>query len=304
MDKKTVLVTGATGFIGRHFCQSAVAKGFNVIALVRDLDKAKQRLPDISLVTSLADLPSEKIHYVVNMAGEPLAKGRWNEKRKQAFLESRVGTTNQLLDHFKSSTERPDVLISGSAVGYYGPYCDKLLDESAVPHDSFSHYLCSEWEHSAAQFLSLGTRVCYLRTGIVLGAGEGALSQIVPPFKMGLGGRIGSGKQWMPWIHIDDEIALIFHCIKRSDISGSVNGTAPNPVTNQQFSKTLGKVLSRPVIFPMPAFVAKLLFGEMAKELLLTGQRTHPRKALESGFEFNYPDLAPALEQILGGRKT
>jgi len=121
MDKKTVLVTGATGFIGRHFCQSAVAKGFNVIALVRDVDKAKQRLPDVSLVTSLANLPTEKIHYVVNMAGEPLAKGRWNEKRKQAFLESRVNTTNQLFDHFKSSAEPPDVLISGSAVGYYGP---------------------------------------------------------------------------------------------------------------------------------------------------------------------------------------
>lgn len=302
MDKKTVLVTGATGFIGHYFCQSAVTKGFNVIALVRDIDKAKHRLPDVSLVASLSELPSEKIHYVVNMAGEPLAKGRWNERRKQAFLESRVGTTNQLLDHFKNLPEPPDVLISGSAVGYYGPYCDKLLDEAAKHHESFSHNLCSEWEHSAAQFAPLGTRVCYLRTGIVLGDGEGALSQMVPPFKMGLGGRIGSGKQWMPWIHIDDEIALIFHCIKRSDISGSVNGSSPNPVTNQQFSKTLGKVLSRPVIFPMPAFVAKLLFGEMAEEILLTGQRAYPRKALESGFEFSYPELAPALEQILRKR--
>lgn len=299
MDKKTVLVTGATGFIGSHFCQSAVAKGFNVIALVRDIDKAKQRLPGVLLVTSLADLPSEKIHWVVNMAGEPLVAGRWNTDRKQAFLKSRVGTTNQLFSYFKEVPEPPDVLISGSAVGYYGPYCDKLLDEASVHNESFSHYLCSEWEHSAAQFLELGTRVCYLRTGIVLGAGEGALAQMVPPFRMGLGGRIGSGKQWMPWIHIDDEIALIFHCIKRNDISGSVNGTSPNPVTNEQFSKTLGKVLSRPVIFPMPAFVAKLLFGEMAEELLLTGQRTHPRKALESGFEFNYPELAAALEQIL-----
>ena len=300
MDIKTVLVTGATGFIGRHFCQSSVAKGFNVIALVRDVDKAKQRLPGVSLVTSLADLSPEKIHWVVNMAGEPLVAGRWNAERKQAFLESRVGTTNQLFSYFKEVPEPPDVLISGSAVGYYGPYCDQLLDEGAVHHESFSHYLCSEWEHSAAQFMQLGTRVCYLRTGIVLGAGEGALARMVPPFRLGLGGRIGSGKQWMPWIHIDDEIALIFHCIKRSDISGSINGTSPNPVTNEQFSKTLGKVLSRPVIFPMPAFVAKLLFGEMAEELLLTGQRTHPRKALESGFEFNYPELAAALEQILG----
>jgi len=299
MDKKKVLVTGATGFIGRHFCQSAVAKGFDVIALVRDVDKAKQSLPDVSLIKSYSDLPSEKIHYVINMAGEPLVSGRWNPERKQAFLDSRVGTTNELFRYFKELPEPPDVLISGSAVGYYGPYGDQLLDETAAHHDSFSHDLCSEWEHSAAQFMQLGTRVCYLRTGIVLGEGEGALARMVPPFRMGLGGRIGSGNQWMPWIHIKDEIDLIFHCMKCSDLSGSINASSPNPVTNSQFSQTLGKVLSRPVIFPMPAFVAKLLFGEMAEELLLTGQRVHPRKLLESGFEFSYPELAPALEQIL-----
>lgn len=300
MDKKTVLVTGATGFIGHFFCQAAKEKGWNVIAVSRNPEKAKNRLSGIHIIKNLEDLPTtEKIHYVVNLAGESLVSGRWNTARKQTFLDSRVGTTNQLFDYFKQLPEPPEVLVSGSAVGYYGPYCDKILDEAAKHRDSYSHHLCSEWEHSAAQFCQLGTRVCYLRTGIVLGSKEGALARMVPPFKMGLGGRIGSGKQWMPWIHIDDEIELIFHCIKRSDLTGSVNASSPNPVTNSQFSQALGAVLSRPVIFPMPAFMAKLLFGEMAKELLLTGQRVHPRKALESGFVFKYPALDLALEQIL-----
>ena len=304
MDKKTVVVTGATGFIGHYFCQAAKDKGWNVIAISRNLEKAKNKLPGIQVIKKIEDLSTtEKIHYVVNLAGEPLVSGRWNAARKQVFIDSRVGMTNQLFDYFKQLPEPPEVLVSGSAVGYYGPYDgspqDKRLDEAAKHRDSYSHHLCSEWEHSAAQFSQLGTRVCYLRTGIVLGSKEGALARMVPPFKMGLGGRIGNGKQWMPWIHINDEIELIFHCIKRSDLTGSINATSPNPVTNRQFSQALGAVLSRPVIFPMPAFLVKLLFGEMAEELLLAGQRVHPRKALESGFEFKYPELGPALEQIL-----
>jgi uncharacterized protein (TIGR01777 family) len=299
MESKTVLVTGATGFIGRHFCQSAQSKGWHVIGVTRYPDHAKHHFPEVRFVKKLADLPvDEKIDYVVNLAGEPLVAGRWNNARKKAFLDSRVGITNQLFEHFRQSPEPPEVLVSGSAVGYYGPHNDKILDEAAKHHDSYSHTLCSAWEHSAAQFLQLGTRVCYLRTGIVLGAGEGALARMTPPFKMGLGGRIGSGKQWMPWIHINDEIALIFHCLKRRDIKGSVNACSPNPVTNKVFSQSLGSVLSRPVIFPMPSLVAKMLFGEMAEELLLSGQRVYPRKALESGFKFTYPELDTALANI------
>lgn len=299
MDNTTVLVTGATGFIGRHFCLAAEAKGWRVIALTRSLDKTNRCLPGVQAVEKLSELPStETIHYVVNLAGEPLVAGRWNNVRKQAFLDSRVGVTNQLFEYFKHSSNPPAVLVSGSAVGYYGPHEDEPLDESSQYNESYSHTLCSAWEQSAEQFSSLGTRVCCLRTGIVLGVGEGALARMVPPFKMGLGGRIGSGMQWMPWIHIDDEVALIFHCLHRSDIKGSVIASSPNPVTNQSFSQALGAVLSRPVVFPMPSLVAKLLFGEMAEELLLTGQRTYPRKALASGFEFSYPELELALAQI------
>jgi uncharacterized protein (TIGR01777 family) len=300
MDEKTVLVTGATGFIGHYFCQAAQARGLHVIALTRNVEKAQVRLPDIQLVDKLEDLPMEKkINYVLNLAGEPLVAGRWNTTLKQRFLESRVDTTNKLFEYFKGVDSAPDVLVSGSAVGYYGPQCDKVLDESAKYRDSYSHYLCSEWEHSASQFRQLGTRVCYLRTGIVLGSKEGALGRMLPPFKLGLGGRMGNGKQWMSWIHIADEIALIFHCFKRSDLSGSINASSPHPVTNRQFSQLLGKVLARPTLLPMPSSIAKLLFGEMAEELLLTGQRVYPRKALESGFKFSYSELKPALEQII-----
>ena len=305
MDEKIVLVTGATGFIGHYFCQAAQNRGLQVIALTRNLESARVRLPGIQSVENLEDLPREKkINYVLNLAGEPLATGRWNVSRKQKFLESRVGLTNKLFDYFKGVHEPPEVLISGSAVGYYGPHCDKVLDEAAKYHKSYSQHLCSEWEHSASQFSQLGTRVCYLRTGIVLGLKEGALGRMLMPFKMGLGGRIGHGKQWMPWIHIEDEIALIFHCLKRSDLSGGINASSPNPVMNRQFSQMLGKVLARPVLFPMPSAIARLLFGEMADELLLTGQRVYPRKALESGFNFSYPELMPALEQIIKGESV
>lgn len=300
MGDKTVLVTGATGFIGRCFCQSAKARGLQVIALTRNKGKARDRLPGIQVIDDLQSLPkTKKIHYVVNLAGEALVGGRWNAYRKQQFLDSRINVTNKLFEFFKEMDEPPDVLVSGSAVGYYGAHYDKVLDEAAKPHDSFSHQLCMAWEHCAAQFSQLGTRVCYLRTGIVLGASDGALGRMLMPFKLGLGGRLGNGKQWMSWIHLDDEVALIFHCLKRSDITGSINGSSPNPVTNMQFTRTLGKVLSRPVLFPMPPAVARLLFGEMADELLLTGQRVYPRKALESGFKFSYSELQQALEQIL-----
>lgn len=300
MDNKTILVTGATGFIGTHFCQKAQQQGCRVIAFTRSLDKAHHRLPGVTAIQNLTELSSmDKVDYVVNLAGEPLVSGRWNAERKQAFLESRVGLTNRLFEYFQTVPEPPKTLISGSAAGYYGPHGGKLLDEAAKHHNSYSHYLCSEWEHSALQFNQLGTRVCCLRTGIVLGAEEGALERMLTPFRLGLGGRLGTGKQWMPWIHIEDVVDLIFHCFKRSDIKGGINASSPNPVTNRQFSKALGFVLSRPTILPMPSPLARLLFGEMADELLLTGQRVYPRKALESGFEFSYPELRPALEQLL-----
>jgi len=301
MQDKTVLVTGATGFIGGHFSRCAMKKGLRVIALSRRPEKAASLLPGAHIIRELTEIPAdEQVDYLVNLAGEPLVAGRWNERRKQAFLDSRVGMTDRLFEYFRESKSPPSVMVSGSAVGYYGPHHDRVLDEAGKHHDSFSHRLCAAWERSASQFEGLGTRVCYLRTGIVLGRGEGALASMLPPFRLGLGGRLGNGKQWMPWVHINDEVGIIFHCLKRSDLHGSVNAVSPNPVTNQQFTKALGRALHRPTVFPMPAVVARLLFGEMADELLLTGQRAQPRKLLESGYRFRFSELGLALSEILG----
>jgi uncharacterized protein len=300
MQDKTVLVTGATGFIGSRFCREALSMGARVIGLSRDAQQAQKKLPGVEFVENLDVLsPEECIDYIVNLAGEPLVAGRWNDRCKQAFIDSRVGTTNRLFEHFQKASAPPSVLVSGSAVGYYGPHQDEPLGEDGAQHDCFASRLCLEWEKSASQFASLGTRICCLRTGIVLGAGGGALSRMLLPFRMGLGGRLGSGKQWMPWIHIADEVAIIFYCLEQSALQGAVNATAPNPVTNRQFTKALGSALHRPTIFPIPEPVAVLLFGEMAKELLLTGQRACPRKLLESGYLFRFAKLDEALGDIV-----
>ena len=188
-------------------------------------------------------------------------------------------------------------MISGSAIGYYGPG-EQAVDETTAPVDGFSHQLCRTWENSARRFEALGCRICYLRTGIVLGE-EGALARMLPAFKLGLGGPIGNGLQWMSWIHINDMVELIVHCINNPEIAGAINATAPNPVTNQEFSATLAGLLERPNFFRMPAFMIKLLFGEMGEELLLQGQKVLPAKALNSRFKFQFSNLKGALSNIL-----
>jgi|TARA_B110000908_G_scaffold168004_1_gene222030 uncharacterized protein (TIGR01777 family) len=297
VNNKTVLVTGATGFIGYHFCMAAVKKGYKVVALSRNAMAARERLPGVKVIARLGELPDKQsISYVLNLAGESLVSGRWNKTLKQKFINSRVDTTNELFEYFKAKRSYPDVVVSGSAVGYYGSSDDSILDETSEYREGYSHHLCSMWENAASQFQLLGSRVCYLRTGIVLGRGEGALARMVPPFKFGLGGEIGSGKQWMPWIHIADQVALIFHCMEQENISGGVNACSPNPVTNAYFTRALGEILSRPTLFSMPSIIARVIFGEMAQELLLSGQRAIPKKALETGFKFNYSSIKSALE--------
>ena len=295
----TILVTGGTGFIGRNLCQRALDRGWQVIVLTRNSKAAAKKLPPaVQLIERLSDLkPELAIEIVVNLAGQPLAEGRWTEARKQNFIDSRVGTTKDLYTFFSARDLKPSVLISGSAIGYYGPG-EHSVDESATGTDCFSHRLCRDWEASAAQFEKLGCRVCYLRTGIVLGD-EGALAKMLPAFKLALGGPMGSGDQWMSWVHIEDMVSVIMHCIERETLRGAVNATAPNPATNRQFSKALGAALKRPAIFTMPAPVVKLLFGEMGEELLLQGQSVAPKKLKDSGFEFQYPNLEMALTHLL-----
>jgi uncharacterized protein (TIGR01777 family) len=302
----SILITGGSGFIGRHFCQAAHQLGWQITVLSRNPEAATQLMPDnVQLISSLDQIESEqRIDVLLNLAGEPLANGRWTQSRKAFFVSSRIDITKALYQFFAAREQRPGTVISGSAVGYYGAGNggDMEIDESLAGltgiEDSFSHNLCSQWEEAAAQFEQLGSRVCFLRTGIVLGEG-GALSKMLPAFKLGLGGRMGNGRQWMSWIHVEDMVSLIMHCISDATVSGPVNGTAPNPVTNQQFSRALGTALSRPAFFPMPAFVIKTLFGEMGEELLLQGKKVVPRKLQDSGFNFQYPLLPDALNSLV-----
>jgi len=294
-----ILVTGGSGFIGRHFCWEAERLGWSIIVLSRSVKKARKVLPKSTQIISRLDEISSDVNIdtIVNLAGEPLADKRWSESRKKQFFISRSGFTNKLYEFFRHRAEAPTRLISGSAIGYYGPG-SAPVDESNSGVQGFSHELCASWEKSALQFEKLGTRVCLVRTGIVLGQ-QGALAKMLPPFRVGLGGAIGNGQQVMSWIHIRDMVRVLNHCIQTEKLSGPVNATAPNSSINREFTATLAKVLGRPALLPMPSFMVRLLFGEMGVELLLQGQKVIPAKLLQSTFEFEYPNLTEALKDLL-----
>lgn len=296
---KTILVTGGSGFIGRHLYRSLLANDWQVIVLSRNPGKAAKILPSsVKLISDLNQL-TQSVDILINLAGAPIADKRWSEKRKATITQSRIQTTQKLYEYFKDCKKPPSIVISGSAIGYYGGGLannQSVTEEGAVV-PNFSSQLCADWESSAQQFESFGSRVCCLRTGIVLGE-QGALSKLLTPFKLGLGGPIATGQQWMPWIHIDDMVNIIIYAIQ-NDISGPVNCTAPKPVTNKEFAKTLAKVLKRPAIAPMPAVVVKLLFGQMGDELMLQGQCVIPQKLQQKGYQFTYTNLASALGQLL-----
>ncbi|HSX64812.1 MAG TPA: TIGR01777 family oxidoreductase [Pseudoxanthomonas sp.] len=292
-----VLVTGGSGFIGRALCQQLLQAGHHPIVLTRDAQAAARRLPGVRLITALDEL--ERADAVVNLAGESLTQGRWNDHRKQAFRDSRIGTTRRLLAWLEQRQTRPAVLVSGSAIGYYGPRDDTPLDETAAPGSDFAAQLCRDWEAEAAKAADLGLRVCLLRTGIVLAADGGALGKMLPPFRLGLGGPMGNGRQWMSWVHRADLVRLIIWLIEHDDgSSGAYNATAPQPVTNREFAHTLGRVLRRPALLATPGPALKLMFGEMA-DLLLTGQRVVPQRAQAAGFEFGHRQLEEALRDLL-----
>ena len=241
--------------------------------------------------------PGIQIDAVLNLAGESLAEGRWTEARKLSIYESRVDFTTLLFQFFRNRGQAPNVLLAGSAIGFYGSGSESV-DESGSWNDGFSHRLCAAWEQSALQFEELGTRVCVIRTGIVLGE-LGALAKMLTPFKLGLGGPLGQGNQYMSWIHIKDMIGILQFCLSDLGLKGPINATSPNAVTNKEFSRTLASVLKRPAVIPLPEMMVKVLFGEMGTELLLQGQRIYPRRILEAGFEYEYSDLRLALSDIL-----
>jgi uncharacterized protein (TIGR01777 family) len=297
---KTILVTGGSGFIGRNLCKRLVDKLEQLIVLSRNPVEAAKVLPNsVKIISDLTQI-NQPVDILVNLAGEPIADKRWSEKRKAAISQSRIHNTQLLFEHFKASDTSPSVVISGSAVGYYGGGLanNQSVTENGAVEPNFSSKLCADWESAAQLFDQLGSRVCLLRTGIVLGQ-QGALSKLLPAFRLGLGGPIATGKQWMPWIHIEDMVEIIIYAIQ-NDIDGPINCTAPQPVTNREFAKTLGKVLKRPAVAPMPAAMVKLLFGQMGDELMVQGQSVIPQKLQQKGFQFKYSQLESALVEIIG----
>ena len=292
-----ILITGGTGFIGSALFSRLIEDQHHLVGLSRHPETIQSPVQGIA---SLAHLTDEMVFdAVINLAGEPIVEKRWSDRQKQRILSSRLDTTQNLIEYFARVAQKPKVFISGSAIGYYGTgKTNEPIDETGVGDDSFSSQICREWEAIALQAQSLGIRTCLLRTGIVLGNG-GALGKMLGPFKLGAGGRMGQGTQWMSWIHINDLIGILLHCMEQESIQGPVNGTAPTPVTNQQFTKALGKVLNRPTFFPMPAAVIKLLMGQMGEELLLTGKKILPKKIQDAGYTFAYENLEEALADVI-----
>ncbi|MEH6579362.1 MAG: TIGR01777 family oxidoreductase [Amphritea sp.] len=295
-----ILLSGATGFIGKSLVPRLLEYDHSLILWVRSVDKGKTLFGErVRVITQLSELDdSEHIDGIVNLAGEGIVDRRWSELRKQQLLDSRLTTTRALIDLINRLEIKPEVLVSGSAIGYYGSQMgDEKLDESAPVTDGFTHQLCKQWEDTAQEAAADSVRVCLVRTGVVLGSG-GALAKMVPPFRLGLGGPVGDGKQWMSWVHIDDEVEIICMLLTHTDFSGAYNLTAPGAVSNAEFTQLLAEVVQRPAWFRVPGFVLDLMLGE-GSELLLQGQRVYPQRLLDAGYKFAYPDLLPALHEVL-----
>ena len=297
-----IVLTGATGMIGGSLA-GRLSKADHALVLLSRNPPAQNKLAKTQWLSWQPGGEGEWARAVdgadaiVNLAGEPIAGKRWTPKQKEILRSSRIDGTKALVDAIAKATVKPKVLISASAVGYYGPHGDELLNEDSKPGDDFLARLCIDWEAEANKADALGVRVCLLRTGIVLAKGQGALKKMVPPFKMFAGGPLGSGRQWMPWIHLDDEVGMIQFLLENERARGAFNGTAPNPVTMQEFCKALGDVLNRPAWARVPPSVLALMVGEMA-DMLLTGQRATPDAAVKLGFRFKYPRILEALAAL------
>ncbi len=294
-----IAVSGATGLVGSSLIPLLEREKHKVTPLVRPGASGRGVVWDPA--TGVKD-PSalEGLDAVVHLAGESIAAGRWNPEKKERIRDSRVKGTRTLSGALASLSTPPRVLVSASAIGYYGDRGADVLDEKAAAGEGFLPDVCREWEDAASSARERGIRVVNLRIGIVLSPRGGALAKMLFPFRMGLGGKIGDGSQYMSWVAIDDLIAIIAHALTRDDLSGPVNAVAPGAVTNAEFTSVLARVLSRPAIFPMPAFAARLAFGEMADALLLASARVVPRRLEESGYRFRHADLEGALRHLLG----
>ena len=293
-----ILITGGSGLIGKALIKALHVD--NITLLTRNPNKVSKTLSsNITLISELNQVDFNTLDVVINLAGEPIVDKRWSAKQKERICQSRWQITQQLVDKIQSANTPPSCFISGSAIGFYGRQGKQEVNEDHTNiHPEFSHEVCQQWEKIAQQANSAQTRVCLLRTGIVLAPNGGALKKMLPAFKFGLGGPIANGQQYMSWIHIDDMVAIILAAIEQPFLSGAINATAPKPVTNQELSKTLSSVLNRPCVFRVPAFMMRLLLGESA-DLLLFGQNVLPRKLLDNHFKFQFSTLHGALKHLL-----
>jgi uncharacterized protein len=292
-----ILVSGISGTIGAGLLPSLKSNGSSVVRLVRGPATGENQ---ISWDPALPLDPRKVSGFdaVIHLAGESIM-GRWTPAKKSKIRESRVKGTRNLSDALANADEKPRVFISGSAIGYYGDRGDELLREDSAPGKGFLSEVCQEWEEATMPAVQADIRTAHIRTGMVLSTAGGALKAMLMPFKLGLGGRTGSGKQWMSWIDIRDWVGAIHHVLKNDLIQGPVNFVGPKPVTNAEFAQTLASVLSRPAVFPLPQFAVRTIFGEMGEELLLASQKVEPGKLIASGYPFRYRDLKTSLESIL-----
>ena len=297
-----VAITGASGFIGSYLADRLRNQHHHLVLLSRNPPRETHVTKQdwVSWDPGTADgweQSLDGVDGIFNLAGEPIAAKRWSDAQKERIRSSRVESTKALVHAIAKAKEKPKFLINASAVGYYGPRGDETITEDGGPGNDFLSRVCVAWEEEARKAEAYGVRVVLVRTGIVLDQGKGALAKMVPPFKFFAGGPLGSGNQWMPWIHIEDQIGLLLFLLQNQNARGPFNATAPNPVTMAEFGKTLGDVLNRPSWATVPAGVLTLLVGEMA-EMLLNGQRAVPQKALKLGYEFRYSTLMPALQSL------
>jgi uncharacterized protein (TIGR01777 family) len=304
-QRQAILVTGGTGLIGRRLVAALVGAGHDVTVLTRARAATAELPAPLRVITSLDQVAGDaSIDAIVNLAGEPIADGLWTGRKRSRILRSRLRMTRQVVGLIRRLRVRPAVLVSGSAIGWYGLRGDEVLGETADGTVCFSRNLCLRWEREAMAAVALGVRVVCLRTGLVLAAEGGMLSRMLVPFEFGFGGPFGDGRHWLSWIHRDDLVRLIVHAIATPALAGPVNGTAPTPVRNAEFAAALGRSLARPALARLPAAPLRLILGAFAEELLLGGQKVLPQAALGSGFRFAHPDIEHALEAIVGRRRA
>jgi uncharacterized protein (TIGR01777 family) len=296
-----ILITGASGLIGKEIQKSFAEKGYDLLLASRKEPKDDSHI-QWSADTGFADedlAKLEGLEAVIHLAGEGISALRWTDEKKKAIRDSRVFGTRSMIETFDKLEKKPKTFISGSAIGFYGDRGDDGMTETSAAGKTFLSEVCKEWEAESRRAEDLGIRTVLLRTGIVLSKDGGALATMLTPFKLGVGGVVGSGKQWMSWISLDDVDGIIDYAIENENLRGAVNVVSPNPVTNEEFTKTLGSILYRPTFLPLPEFAVHMVFGEMGDALLLDSTHVIPKRLLDAGYKFKYPDLKAALEHAI-----